>query len=970
MNFELPQLLLLCFGYLLCLFTAAYLAEKGRLPRKLIHHPMVHALSFGVYASAWTFYGNFSMAAESGYLYLAPYLGAAATFMLTPVLLMPILRITRTYQLSSLADLFAFRFRSGRVGILTTLALLCASLPLISIQIQAVSDSLYYLNDNISRHQIAAVFCALIALFAILFGARHASLRNSHSGLVAAIAIQSLIKVAALLTVAAFAFFGVFDGPWGLAAWLQAVPSVLTEMQHPESRGNWQVMVLAFAGSVVVMPHMFHLAFTENVSSESLYKATWVVPLLLLLLAICVPPIYWANLASGGLAGEAKFSVLMLGNALNHPGLTLIALLGGLSAASGLMIVAAVALASMMQNHLVLPLLKRPEHTRFYTWLLWLRRFLIVLLIFSCYLFYISFGERFSLRQLGSLGLIAFVQFLPGLLATLYWPGASRNGFLLGLAGGLGVWLFALTLPLHRDLFLLDIPSGNDENWHLVTLFSLLLNMGLMILGSILFPGSDAERQSANACVLNGLKRPLGASAAAGQAEDLQAQLEPRVGKESARREINRARAELNLPAGELRPLDILRLRSQLEYNLSGLLGPVEATAILNPQSLQASSGFRAREIHLLENQLERYDAELSGLAAELDQLRRYHRLTLQRLPIGACTLDSEMRIQFWNSELTHYTGVDDESCIGAPLWTLPAPWSDLLGDFASGDNYHKTAVQLELDGKPRWFTLHKASLDSGARGGMVLLIEDETEYQLIAKNLAHQERLASIGQFAAGVAHEIGNPVTGIACLAQNLKLETDNREILTTGDQIVEQTERISRIVRSLVRFAHTGRQQNSGEHLPTSLHDLAADAIRLVQLDSRTRQQQFENRVPAILQIAADPQQMLQVFINLLNNASDASPDDGRIVVDAKEEQSRIKLTITDNGSGISAQDMNRLFEPFFTTKEPGKGTGLGLSLVYNIITEHYGSIELLSPANKNQKNGTQVVITLPRYSGNLS
>lgn len=970
MNFELPHLLLLCFGYLLCLFGAAYFAERGRLPRRLIHHPLVHALSFGVYASAWTFYGNFSLAAESGYVYLAPYLGAAATFMLTPVLLMPILRITRTYQLSSLADLFAFRFRSGRVGVLTTLALLCASLPLISIQIQAVSDSLYYLNDNVSHHQIAAIFCALIALFAILFGARRASLRNSHSGLVAAIAIQSLIKLGALLTVAAFAFFGVFDGPAGLSAWLQAVPSVLEEMQNPAQRDNWQVMVLAFAGSAVVMPHMFHLAFTENVSSESLYKATWVMPLFLLLLAICVPPIYWANLASGGLAGEANFSALMLGNALNHPWLTLLALLGGLSAASGLMIVAAVALASMMQNHLVLPLLKRPEHTRFYTWLLWLRRFLIVLLIFSCYLFYTTFGERFSLHQLGSLGLIAFVQFLPGLLATLYWPGASRNGFLMGLAGGLGVWLFALTLPLHRDLFLLEIPGGNGEDWNLVTLFSLLLNVGLMILGSLLFPGKEAERQSANACVLNGLKRPLGASAAAGQAEDLQSQLEPRVGPETARREINRARAELNLPAGDLRPLDMLRLRSQLEYNLSGLLGPVEASAILNPQAQQTASGFRAREIHLMEKQLERYDAKLSGLAAELDQLRRYHRLTLQRLPIGACTLDSELRIQFWNSELAKYTGVDDESCIGAQLNNLPAPWAELLSDFTEGDSHHQTALQIELDGAPRWFTLHKAALDNKPTGGMVLLVEDETEYQLISKNLAHQERLASIGQFAAGVAHEIGNPVTGIACLAQNLKLETDNPDILTTGDQIVEQTERISRIVRSLVRFAHTGRHQNSEEQLPTSLHDLAADAIRLVQLDSRTRQQHFANQVPDDLKIMAAPQQMLQVFINLLNNASDASPDDGEIRVAAEAENNRVRLTVTDNGSGISEDDMDRLFEPFFTTKEPGKGTGLGLSLVYNIITEHYGSIELFSPANKNQKNGTQVVITLPRYTGSLS
>ncbi|MBR9885930.1 MAG: histidine kinase, partial [Oceanospirillales bacterium] len=131
MTFELSHLLLICLTYLLCLFGAAYMTERGMLPAKLIRHPLLHALSLGVYASAWTFYGAFGMASQSGMLYLGSYIGAAAAFMLAPIILIPILRITRTYQLSSLADLFAFRFRSGQVGTVTTLALLCACLPLI-----------------------------------------------------------------------------------------------------------------------------------------------------------------------------------------------------------------------------------------------------------------------------------------------------------------------------------------------------------------------------------------------------------------------------------------------------------------------------------------------------------------------------------------------------------------------------------------------------------------------------------------------------------------------------------------------------------------------------------------------------------------------------------------------------------------------------------------------------------------------
>ncbi|WP_027855364.1 sensor histidine kinase [Marinobacterium litorale] len=969
MNVELPQLLLLCFTYLLLLFSAAYMAERGVLPRKLVRHPLLHALSLGVYASAWTFYGTFGLAAQSGYIYLGSYIGAAATFMLAPVILIPILRITRTYQLSSLADLFAFRFRSGGVGTLTTVAMLCASLPLISIQIQAVSDSLYLLNNSVGRHQIAAAFCVIIAIFAILFGARRATLRNSHSGLVVAIAIESVVKLAAIVIVGLFAYLGFFGGGSGLEEWLHNNPEALTRMQHPGSEGGWRVLVLAFAAAAIVMPHMFHLAFTENVSSESLYKATWVIPLFVLLTALCVPPILWAAQASGAPMDNPDFIILTLGSHLNQPWLTLIAFIGGLSAASGLIIVAVVALASMLQNHLVLPLVKRPENARFYAWLLWLRRFLIVLLIFACYLFFVLFGEQFTLSQLGLLAFVAFLQFLPGLLSTLYWPGASRTGFLLGLAGGFSVWLFALTLPLHQELLGFQITAGlAEDSWYTHTLISFLVNLTLLLIGSALFPGRESERESADACVLNGLQRTLSHSPSLRRHQDLHAALAPHIGSESATRELNRARQALGLSAGELRPLDALRLRSKLEQNLSGLLGPVEAAAIFaDPTPHTRSGGFRAREIHLLENQLEHYDARLSGLAAELDQLRRYHRITLQKMPIGACTLDGELRIQLWNRELCRYTGVDDESCIGAPLNTLPPPWNTLLEQFANAQTQHQSAVKVEIEGRPRWFSLHKASLGEASAQGMVLLIEDETEYQLISRNLAHQERLASIGRFAAGVAHEIGNPVTGIACLAQNLKLETDAPEILETGEQIVEQTERISRIVQSLVRFAHTGQQARGGEREPMNMRECVAEAIHLVKLDSRVRQQQFINEVAREDCVAADPQQMLQVLINLLNNASDASPDRGTIRVDSDGNAHQVIVRITDEGTGIAPENIERLFEPFFTTKEPGKGTGLGLPLVYNIIVEHYGNIELLSPADKKQNNGTQVVITLPRYPG---
>jgi PAS domain S-box-containing protein len=965
MNFDLSLLALLGSGYLLALFGAAWLTDRGWLPQRITRHPLVHVLALGVFASAWTFYGIFGIAYHSGYVYLVSYLGASISFLLAPLVLLPLLRITRQHQLSSLPDLFAFRFRSGGVGTLTTLLMLFISLPLISIQLQALAESLPMLNDRISSPRAAAGFCILLTLFALLFGTRHASLRSSHRGLVFAIALESLVKLIALLLIAAYAFWAVLGGVDGLTQWLQHNPKALQRLQRPPDTRHWQIMLLAFFASAFVMPHMFHIAFTENLPTASLYRASWGIPLFLLLLAIAVPPILWAGMKHGAVANP-EYLLLQLGQNLQLPWLSLLAFIGGLSAASGIVIVATVALASMLQNHVVLPLLRVPVHIRFHTWLLWLRRLIIVAVMLGSYLFFRLIGQHYSLNQLGLLAFIAFLQFLPGVLATLYWPGASRTGFLLGLAAGIGLWLAGMLLPmlLHDGT---PLDAGAPSQWYWVALLSVLLNTALLIFGSLLFPGREEERQAAEACVLNVMPRPLGAlgKAAASEAEFV-ARLSRRLGAESAQNEVRRAMHALQLDPEQLRPLDSLRLRTQLEQNLSALLGPVEATALLQPLEIDGGSDYKAREIHLLEQLLESYDQRLSGLAAELDQLRRYHRATLQRLPIGVCTLDADQRILFWNAELERFTGLSAEQTLGNSLAQLPPPWSQLLKAFADNDSLHQAAQMLELRGEQRWFSLHKARLDDTPAQGKVLLIEDETEHQMMARRLAHSERLASIGRFAAGVAHEIGNPVTGIACLAQNLKLETDHPAVLEAGDQIIDQTHRINRIVQSLVRFAHTGHQGGPEQFEPVPLRDCIDEAIHLVTLDSHNRPQRFINQVDPALQIRGDLQLMLQVFVNLLNNASDASPPQGRVEIGAQASDTSITLRITDEGSGIAPEHLNHLFEPFFTTKDPGRGTGLGLPLVYNIILQHYGSIEILSPANKKQNNGTQVIITLPRLN----
>ena len=214
MTLELSTLFLAGFSYLVLLFLVAYVTDRGLVPAGWVSHPLTYTLSLGVYATSWTYYGSVGFAGSSGYLFLTIYLGVTLALAMSPILLRPILRLTGEYQLSSLADLFAFRYRSQLAGILVTLFMLVGTLPYIALQIRAVTQSLQVLTQEAPPHILALGFCITLTAFAILFGARHMSPRQKHGGLVMAIAFESLVKLITLLGVGLFALFGIRCPPW------------------------------------------------------------------------------------------------------------------------------------------------------------------------------------------------------------------------------------------------------------------------------------------------------------------------------------------------------------------------------------------------------------------------------------------------------------------------------------------------------------------------------------------------------------------------------------------------------------------------------------------------------------------------------------------------------------------------------------------------------------------------------------
>jgi len=339
----------------------------------------------------------------------------------------------------------------------------------------------------------------------------------------------------------------------------------------------------------------------------------------------------------------------------------------------------------------------------------------------------------------------------------------------------------------------------------------------------------------------------------------------------------------------------------------------------------------------------------------------------LEELPIGVCSISLDGEITGWNREMETLSGIPKNTAIGLRPQFLVMPWNQLFGDFIESDHTHVHKKFLALESGARWFSLSKASIkgvqsknETSANEllGTSVLVHDITEFHLMENQLAHSERLASIGRFASGVAHEIGNPVTGIACLAQNLDAEISDPKINSEIQDILEQTYRINNIVQTLVNFARRGETELMQKHR-FLIRDCLDDAKDLVRIARPGKLIDLIINCPKEIEIAGDRQQISQVLVNIFSNAYDASQTGEVIRILVSQNANQIKISIRDFGHGMSDEISERIFEPFMSTKQPGEGTGLGMALTYGIIRDHNGNIEVDSFPGA----GTEVRIYLP-------
>ena len=534
----LPLVLGASFAYLAALFALAWWADRrAAAGRSVIGNAWVYALSIGVYCTAWTYFGSVGRAASSGLWFLPIYLGPTLAMLLAWSLLRKMVRIAHTHRITSIADFVASRYGKSRtLAALVTLIALVGILPYVALQLKAIASGFALLTGTHGAgHEQGAAFwrdstfviALLLAGFTIAFGTRHLDASERHEGMVAAIAAESVVKLLAFVAVGVFVCWGLFDGPGEIFARAAAEPALspllgLAGSAGGDTRfagGQWFALTLLAGLSVLFLPRQFQVLVVELVDERHLKRAAWAFPLYLLAINLFVLPIALGGLLhfAGSTTADAETFVLSLPLASGQRWLALLAFVGGLSAATGMVIVEAIAVSTMVCNDLVMPLVLRAQPGRDVSRLpLHIRRAVIVALLLLGYLYFRVAGEAYALVSIGLISFAAVAQFAPALIAGMYWKGATRAGALAGLLAGFALWTWTLLLPsiaksgwLSRDFIdagplgmaLLKPEqlfglAGLDNLTHAL-LWSLVANVGLLVAVSL--ARSPAARELAQA---------------------------------------------------------------------------------------------------------------------------------------------------------------------------------------------------------------------------------------------------------------------------------------------------------------------------------------------------------------------------------------------------------------------------------------------------------------------------------------
>lgn len=655
--FAFDILLAVCFWYVAFLFGVAFWAERRARRGRFgwIRSPWVYTLSLSIYCTAWTFYGAVGYAARSGLEYLCIYLGPTLTMVGWWWVVRKLVRIGRTQRSTSIADLLSSRYgKTAALGGLVTMLAVVGITPYIALQLQSVTLSFGVFAAEKpadwpmpSQHATAIWVAVGLAVFTVIFGTRTLDANERHHGVVTAIAVEALVKLAALLAVGCFVVWGVADGIGDLAGRINASPMATI----PSDGTRWATLLFVSGAAVVCLPRMFQVLVVENEDEHHLATASWAFPLYLLLISIFVLPIAAVGLELLPPPNNPDLYVLTLPLSMGQDALAMLVFLGGFSSATSMVIVAAIALSTMVSNHIVMPLwlsLSRdpaPVLGDVRGVVLMARRVSIAGVLGLGYLYYRYSGGRDALADIGIISFTGVVQVLPALLGGIFWRGATRVGALLGVSIGFAVWLYTLLLPSLSVGVLLPTQLLTEGPWGLAwlrpealfgldgfdpvvhgLLWSLTLNAAAFCIGSLVtFPQPLERLQGAQFVgVFDYSGARYGWSQGSVEAEDLLTMAQSILGAAEAQ-QLFHAHATAQGKEGYL-PDITPEFIDRFERELAGSVGAATAHAMIGQMISGATISVRdlmavadeTAQIMEYSSQLEQKSRELARTARQL----------------------------------------------------------------------------------------------------------------------------------------------------------------------------------------------------------------------------------------------------------------------------------------------------------------------------------------------------------------
>ena len=977
-------------GYLVFLFVVASAGEAfaGRLRGRL--RTVTYVLAASVYCTAWTFYGSVGLAANRGLEFLTIYLGPACVAVLWPLVLRKLVRVSKEQRITSISDFISSRYgKSAPLGTLVAVLVVCGMIPYIALQLKAVSASFKMILGQESVLEVfdpTLLVAVTLAVFGILFGARNLDFTKRQTGLMTAVAVESVVKLLAFLVVGVYVTWGLFGGFGALFGHIAANPewSRLLTLGAPPSASyaRWTAMLVVSMTAVMFLPRQFHVLVVQNPRVRDVNAVSWSFPLYLLLINLFVLPIAFAGLlVFPGAGADADSFILRLPLWFDSPLISVVVFLGGFSAATAMIVVDSLALSKMITNDVILPMLLRRRKMEDIYWIvLFYTRLAMVGVVALGFAWARMEHGQLLLVEMGLLSFIAVAQCAPAILLGIYWRRGNRKGAYAGISAGFLLWFYTLIVPalVKEGVFGASVLDDGPFGWSLLrptallgltgldtlshgVFWSLFWNVALFVLVSL---GSeqDADDRSQAAAFVGAPVEDKGAPGAPAilSAPEIERLVHHYVGDEGAEAIVkelfgDKAPSELSVP-------ELLELRIRFERLLAAPLGAAAARMIVEDhftiskeeaQQLVASFQQMQQSLRVTEEEVKRGERLLASVVESVEDC--------------IFTADMEGRMVTMNPA--------GRRLLGHAGWEVPRlRYQDLLAPREGRSEAE--AIRAAVEGGRGWsgqvtgqtrdgrlFPAHLAMtciVDArGQRMGTVGVLRDLTEQVETQRRMIQREKLASLGEMAAGVAHEIRNPLGGIKMATTLLSSPDVDGSPLSQemARSILSGIAEIEGIINNLLDFTRDTRLERGEYELVRILDPVVESAA--VQGRARGIAVGY-GRVDRDVVAFADGQKLRQVFTNVLKNALEAvdpKKSGGRVEVNLCAAGDRATVEVVDNGVGISAEDRDRIFLPFFTTKP--SGTGLGMSIVKKIVDLHGGDVVVDSVPG----SGTRVQISLP-------